>query len=220
MQRDFLGREKRMWVAGLPFFIKKSENPQGTTLRMICEEVWPRPQPEGGDPRVVRERNHVDPIYGSKDIKIGKEGCVSVFRGQRRKEKKKKKKKRRKESAGERRTVATGAGRLRQAPDTRRPSAGAPQLQRCVDTCRPKAGPNRDASRADPRLCGGGRAWQAGARGRRARVQPAIGAFPRTWPRTPSVLLARERAWNGQFGPVAFCLPDFCPGSSSNTVLT
>ncbi|XP_022931753.1 uncharacterized protein LOC111438020 [Cucurbita moschata] len=56
MQRDFLGREKRMWVAGVPFFIKKLENPQGTTLRMICEEVWPRPQPEGRDPRVIRER--------------------------------------------------------------------------------------------------------------------------------------------------------------------
>ncbi|XP_023523382.1 uncharacterized protein LOC111787599 [Cucurbita pepo subsp. pepo] len=147
MQRDFLGREKRMWVAGVPFFIKKSENPQGTTLRMICEEVWPRPQPEGGDPRVVRERNHVDPIYGSKDMKIEKEGCVSVFGGQRRKKKKKEKKRR--ESAGERRTVATGAGRLRQAPDTRRPSAGATQLQRGVDTCRLQAGPNRDASRAD-----------------------------------------------------------------------
>ena len=32
MQRDFLGREKRMWVAGVPFFIKKSENPQGKDL--------------------------------------------------------------------------------------------------------------------------------------------------------------------------------------------
>ena len=56
MQRDFLGREKRMWVAGVPFFIKKSENPQGTTLRMICEEVWPRPQPEGGEEETTPKR--------------------------------------------------------------------------------------------------------------------------------------------------------------------
>ncbi|XP_022934535.1 uncharacterized protein LOC111441681 [Cucurbita moschata] len=55
MQGDFLGREKRMWVARVPFLFKKSENPQGTTLRMFCEKVWPRSQPEGGGPRVVRE---------------------------------------------------------------------------------------------------------------------------------------------------------------------
>ena len=145
-------------------------------------------------------------------MKIGKEGCVSVFRGQRRKEKKKREKKKKKKKEEEM-SRPTSGGRRQQAPDTRRPSAGATQLQRGVDTCRPQAGPNRDASRAD-------RTGRPATTWRRARVQPAIGTFPRAWPRTPSVLLARERAWNGQFGPVAFCLPDFCPGSSSNTVLT
>ena len=28
----------------------------GTTLRTVCEEVWPRPQPEGEDLWIVRER--------------------------------------------------------------------------------------------------------------------------------------------------------------------
>ena len=121
-----------------------------------------------------------------------------------------KKKKRRKGVAGERRTVATGAGRLRQAPDTRRPSAGATQLQRGVDTCRLQAGPNRDASRADA---------EAGARGRRAcslRLAPSRARGHSL----PACCWARERAWNGQFGPVVFCFIDFCPGSSSNTVFT
>ncbi|XP_023550634.1 uncharacterized protein LOC111808716 [Cucurbita pepo subsp. pepo] len=51
MQGAFFGREKRMWVAGVPFSIEKSEKPA-----RIFEEVWPRLQPKGGDPRVVRER--------------------------------------------------------------------------------------------------------------------------------------------------------------------
>ncbi|XP_022927957.1 uncharacterized protein LOC111434807 [Cucurbita moschata] len=158
MQRDFLGREKRMWVAGLPFFIKKSENPQGTTLRMICEEVWPRPQPEGGDPRVVRERNHVDPIYGSKDIKIGKEGCVSVFRGQRRKEKKK-----------EERSRPASGGWWRQAPDgcdRRRTRVDHRLEQRSSSDASTRVArkPGRIATRAEPTRDYA----EAGARGRRA----------------------------------------------------
>ena len=39
MQRDFLGREKRMWVAGVPFFIKKSENPQGKDLERFLRST-------------------------------------------------------------------------------------------------------------------------------------------------------------------------------------
>ena len=39
MQGAFLGREKRMWVAGVPFFIKKSENPQGKDLERFLRST-------------------------------------------------------------------------------------------------------------------------------------------------------------------------------------
>ena len=40
MQGDFLGREKRMWVAGVPFFIKKSKNPQGKDLERFLKSTF------------------------------------------------------------------------------------------------------------------------------------------------------------------------------------
>ena len=56
-------REVRFWTTFLRSELSLCESilkcwniHLGTTLRTICEEVWPRPQPEGGDPRIVRER--------------------------------------------------------------------------------------------------------------------------------------------------------------------
>ena len=139
--------------------------------------------------------------------------CFGFQRGEKKEEKKEKKKKgvgRRAADGGDRRqTAATGAGHA----STISWSNAAPVRRRHVlpaSLAKPRREPTGPA---DPRLRGGGRAWQA-------RVQPATGASLQAWPRTPSVLLARERAWNGQFGPVVFCFPDFCSGSSSNTVFT
>ena len=91
----------------------------------------------------------------------------------------------REEEEEKKKRPVSGEGR-RQVPDTRRPPAGATQLQRGVDTCLLQAGPNRNVSRAD-------RTGRPATTRRRARVagavQRAIGAFPRAWPRTSSVLL-------------------------------
>ena len=143
-------------------------------------------------------------------MKIGKQKLTGFRFSEDREEERKKKKKR----------SASGGGR-RQAPDTRRPPAGATQLQRGVDTCRLQAGPNRNASRADRT----GPGWptrdcaELGARGRRAcslRLAPSRARGLAL----PACCWARERTWNGQFGPVVFRFLDFCPGSSSNTVFT
>ena len=103
---------------------------------------------------------------------------------------------------------ASGGGR-RQAPDTRRPPAGATQLQRGVDTCRLHAGPNRNASRADRTGPGPTRdCAELGARGRRAcslRLAPSRARGHAL----PACCWARERAWNGQFGPVVFLFSRF-----------
>ena len=138
----------------------------------------------------------------------------SEGREERRKKKEKKKKGSRPASGGRWRQAPDGCDRRRTRVDHRLEQRSSSEASTRV-ACKP----GRTATRAeptgpaDPRLRGGGRAWQA-------RVQPATGAFPRAWPHTPSVLLARERAWNGQFGPVVFWFPDFCPGSSSNTIFT
>ena len=132
-------------------------------------------------------------------MKIGKEGCVSVFGGQRRKKKKKRKKKKR-ESAGERRTVATGAGHA----STIGWSNAAPARRRHVSPAS-RAEPRREPSRLDRPT----RDYaEAGARGRRAcslRLAPSRARGHAL----PACCWARERAWNGQFGPVVFLFSRF-----------
>ena len=154
-------------------------------------------------------------------MKIRKEGCVSVFRGQRRKEKKKKKKKKKEEeersrpaSGGRRRQAADGCDRGRTHVDHRLEQRSSSKV-----STRVARKPSRTATRAeptgpaDPRLREGGRAWQARCSVRLAPSRARGRALP-------ACCWARERAWNGQFGPVVFCFLDFCPGSSSNTVFT
>ena len=78
-------------------------------------------------------------------MKIGIEGCVSVFRRQRRKKKKKKKKKQ-KESAGERR-AADGGDRRRTRIDHRLEQRSSSEASTRV-ACKP----GRTATRAEPTL--------------------------------------------------------------------
>ena len=123
----------------------------------------------------------------------------------------KKEEKKKKESAGERRRAATGAGHA----STIRWSNTAPARRRHVSPTS-RAEPRREPSRPDRPTRGYA---EAGARGRRAcslRLAPSRAHGHAL----PACCWARERAWNGQFGPVVFCFPDFCPGSSSNTVFT
>ena len=112
-----------------------------------------------------------------------------------REERRKKKEKGEKKKNGRR--AATGAGHA----STIGWSNAAPAIRRHVSPAS-RAESQREPNRTD--RTGPGR--PTATTRKRARVQPATGAFP--------------RAWNDQFGPVVFCLPDFCPGSSSNTVFT
>ena len=137
-------------------------------------------------------------------MKIGKEDCVSVFRRAEKKEERKKETKKKKKRVGRRAVFR----RTRVDHPLERSSSEA--------STRVASKPGQTATRAE--ATGSARTGQPATTQKRARVAGARAA--NDWRLPVLVTTHSQRAWDGQFGPVAFCLPDFCPGSSSNTIFT